>query len=83
MYYSEDSMSDCYSVNRVAVDGILKLAVFPERLVYIEIPWNHGDSKNAIEMLGGYYNVDGPKVMYEGWQGTVLYYFFTLNQVQK
>ena len=83
VYYSEDSTSDCYSVNRVAVDGILKLAVFPERLVYIEIPWNHGDSKNAIEMLGGYYNVDGPKVMYEGWQGTVLYYFFTLNQVQK
>ena len=83
VYYSEDSMSDCYSVNRVAVDGILKLAVFPEKLVYIEIPWNHGDSKNAIEMLGGYYNVDGPKVMYEGWQGTVLYYFFTLNQVQK
>lgn len=83
VYYSEDSTSDCYSVNRVAVDGILKLAVFPEKLVYIEIPWNHGDSKNAIEMLGGYYNVDGPKVMYEGWQGTVLYYFFTLNQVQK
>ena len=83
VYYSEDSLSECYSVNRVAVDGILKLSVLPERLVYIEIPWNHGDSKNAIDMLEGYYNVDGPKVMYEGWQGTVLYYFFTLKQVQE
>lgn len=83
VYYSEDSVSGCYSVNRVAVDGILKLSVLPERLVYIEIPWNHGDSKSAIDMLENYYSVDGPKVMYEGWQGTVLYYFFTLKQVQK
>lgn len=83
VYYSEDTSVDCYSVNRVAVDGILKLSVLPEKLVYIEIPWNHGDSKNAIEMLDNYYYVDGPKVMYEGQQGTVLYYFFTLKQTQE
>ena len=83
VYHTGESDGRFVSVNRVAVDGILKLLQLPERLVYIEIPWNHGDSKTAIENISGYYHVDGPKVMYEGYQGTVLYYFFNLKDEYK
>lgn len=83
VYHSGDSDERFVSVNRVAVDGILKLSKLPERLVYIEIPWNHGDSKTAIGNISEYYHVDGPKVMYEGYQGTVLYYFFNLKDEYK
>ena len=83
VYYTGESDGRFVSVNRVAVDGILKLLQLPERLVYIEIPWNHGDSKTAIENISGYYHVDGPKVMYEGYQGPVLYYFFNLKDEYK
>lgn len=83
MYHSGQA-DDCFvNVNRVAVDGALKLEKLPERLVYIEIPWNRGDSKAAIERMSEFYQVDGPKVMYEGYQGTVLYYFFNLKDEYK
>ncbi len=79
VYHSSQPDERFVTVERVAVDGILKLENLPERLVYIEIPWNRGDSKAAIENISTFYNVDGPKVMYEGYQGTVLYYFFRLK----
>ena len=63
----------------MAVDGILKLKQLPERLVYIEIPWNRGDSKAAIDNISTYYQVDGPKIEFEDSLGTVLYYFFRLK----
>lgn len=79
VYHSGDTDEEFLNVNRIAVDGILKLLELPERLVYIEIPWNRGDSRAAIENLSAFYEVDGPKVIYEGYQGTVLYYFFSLK----
>lgn len=79
VYHSSRPDERFISVQRVAVDGILKLENLPERLVYIEIPWNRGDSKAAIDNISTFYQVDGPKIMYEGYQGTVLYYFFRLK----
>ncbi len=84
LVYHSGQADGCFvNVNRVAVDGVLKLEKLPERLVYIEIPWNRGDSKAAIERMSEFYQVDGPKVMYEGYQGTVLYYFFNLKDEYK
>ena len=79
VYHSGEEDERYVGIERVAVDGILKLKQLPERLVYIEIPWNRGDSKAAIDNISTYYQVDGPKIEFEGSLGTVLYYFFRLK----
>lgn len=83
VYHSGQSDTRFLNVRRIVVDGVLKLEKLPERLVYIEIPWNRGDSKAAIESASVFYEIDGPKLKYEGYQGTVLYYFFRLKDEYK
>lgn len=66
-------------VVRYAADGLVKMAELPEHVIYIESPWNHGDSKQAFEILEQYYYHEGPQAVDMGYMGRVLYFNMTLK----
>ena len=66
-------------VVKVDVSAVLNGRTLPKQAVFFVTPWEMDRTKSSVELLSGYYDVEGPMYAVKGRAGTVEYYFLRLK----